>query len=162
MPAAMPASAPCGGGSRAHAALILVPALGCVVLAASACAPPPARPPAVREAYVRYCASCHGENGGGDGPLAVELRTRPTDLTRLAARPGGFDDVEIMKAIDGRRHVAAHGPREMPVWGAVFRDSVEAADGRYAGYTALLTARALTDFLRSIQADATPTPDPQP
>lgn len=32
-------------------------------------------------AYERYCASCHGTTGKGDGPQAKRLRSRPTDLT---------------------------------------------------------------------------------
>ena len=41
----------------------------------------------------------------------------------------------------------------MPVWGAVFRDELEAESKRYRGYTALLKARSLVDYLRTIQED---------
>jgi hypothetical protein len=54
-----------------------------------------------------------------------------------------------MGFIDGRRVVEEHGPREMPVWGTVFKD--EARPAKYPAYTSLLHARALTDYLRSIQ-----------
>lgn len=33
-------------------------------------------------AYMRYCRSCHGQHGGGDGPYASSLTPRPADLTR--------------------------------------------------------------------------------
>lgn len=33
--------------------------------------------------YQTHCAACHGEHGGGDGPLATGMRPTPTDLTRL-------------------------------------------------------------------------------
>jgi hypothetical protein len=56
-----------------------------------------------------------------------------------------------MSIIDGKRAVAEHGPREMPVWGAVFEDELRGE--HYASYTALLHSRALCDYLRSIQQD---------
>ena len=100
--------------------------------------------------YLRYCASCHGKDGKGNGPVAGTLRQLPSDLTTLKQRAGGgFDDASIMAIIDGRRSVAAHGPREMPVWGAIFE--AELKDQPYPGYTGLLQSRTLTDYLRSIQ-----------
>jgi hypothetical protein len=49
------------------------------------------------------------------------LRTPPADLTRIAQRRGGhFPDADIAAQIDGRAMVAAHGSREMPVWGQRF------------------------------------------
>jgi len=103
-----------------------------------------------RDLYLRYCTSCHGENGKGQGPVASSLRIAPADLTQIAKRAGGhFDEATVLAAIDGRRTVAAHGPREMPVWGAVFGDELE---GRaYPEYVNLLQSRALMDYLRSLQ-----------
>ena len=73
-----------------------------------------------RELFVRYCASCHGSSGAGDGPVAPSLATKPADLTGIAERAGGdFDAQAVMATIDGRKEVAAHGSREMPVWGSV-------------------------------------------
>jgi mono/diheme cytochrome c family protein len=64
--------------------------------------------------YLNSCAVCHGTTGKGDGLLARELTKAPSDLTHL-------DKVSIFpllySIIDGRRTVASHGPREMPVWG---------------------------------------------
>lgn len=102
--------------------------------------------------YLRHCASCHGESGQGDGPVAASLRRPPTDLTRIAERAGGrFDEARVMQVIDGRQIVSGHGPREMPVWGAVFAE--ELGDQRHAAYTALLHGRALTDYVRSLQRE---------
>ena len=71
--------------------------------------------------YKRFCAVCHGAAGAGDGQLASELRTQPTDLTRLSARNGGtFPFDKVARAIDGRATTRAHGPADMPVWGEVF------------------------------------------
>jgi cytochrome c oxidase cbb3-type subunit I/II len=36
--------------------------------------------PGGRELWARHCASCHGDEGRGDGPAASWLRPRPTDL----------------------------------------------------------------------------------
>ena len=36
-----------------------------------------------------YCASCHGTDAKGDGPMAKSLKVKPADLTRIAARNGG-------------------------------------------------------------------------
>ena len=70
------------------------------------------------ESFRQYCASCHGADGRGNGPAAAALRVRPADLTRIAARRGGvFPDAEIATYIDGRFELAAHGTRDMPVWG---------------------------------------------
>ena len=69
-----------------------------------------------------YCASCHGTNGKGDGPAAPALRHAPPDLTLLAHRNGGKFPRDRVKAIIAgqEQSVAAHGSREMPVWGPVF------------------------------------------
>ena len=33
-----------------------------------------------QEVYVKECASCHGDNGKGDGKAAVDLNPKPRDL----------------------------------------------------------------------------------
>ena len=78
-----------------------------------------------RQYFVRYCSACHGIEGRGDGPAAPALRTPPADLTRIAQRRGGhFPVAEIAAYIDGRTWIAAHGQREMPVWGERFGEMV--------------------------------------
>lgn len=99
--------------------------------------------------YRAYCASCHGESGRGDGPVALALRTPPTDLTRLTQRNGDvFPADRVAERIDGRSHVAAHGPSEMPVWGDPLSSSFPAKG------EAALNARvaALVEHLRTLQA----------
>ncbi len=56
-----------------------------------------------------------------------------------------------MRVIDGRREVAAHGDRDMPVWGAVFEE--EGRDEPYPAYQSLLKSRFLVDYLRTIQVE---------
>jgi hypothetical protein len=83
--------------------------------------------------------------GSGDGPTADALTPRPTDLT------GGTADVpELMRAIDGRRTIRAHGSAAMPVWGAVFEQA--ALDEPHARRTALLHVQALAEHTRTLQA----------
>ncbi len=103
--------------------------------------------------YQRHCASCHGAEGRGDGPVAASLRQPPADLTRLAEAAGGrFDETAVMMAIDGRRAVAQHGPREMPVWGAIFQ--AEHVGEPLGVYGPARDARALADHLRTLQREA--------
>jgi mono/diheme cytochrome c family protein len=72
--------------------------------------------------YLRYCASCHGREGRGDGSVAPALGERPTDLTQIAAVNGGdFPFVAVAEAIDGTRSPRAHGVSEMPIWPETFR-----------------------------------------
>jgi mono/diheme cytochrome c family protein len=71
-----------------------------------------------RELYEQLCASCHGVNGRGDGPVARSLTVEVPDLTRFAMRRGGsFDRALVERVIDGRQVIGAHGSRSMPVWG---------------------------------------------
>ena len=68
--------------------------------------------------YRQYCASCHGLDGRGDTPLGKLFQREPPDLTRIAARRGiWYPEALVQEIIDGR--YAAHGSREMPVWGAI-------------------------------------------
>src|ERR1019366_1565146 len=65
------------------------------------------------------CATCHGTDGKGKGPLSEQLRVAPADLTVLAKKNNGVFPVSaIYEVIDGRKEIAAHGTRDMPVWGA--------------------------------------------
>jgi mono/diheme cytochrome c family protein len=68
--------------------------------------------------FVRYCASCHGTEGAGDGPLAKELSKPPANLRMLGDKYGlPLPAARIARFIDGRDAVRAHGTRDMPVWG---------------------------------------------
>jgi mono/diheme cytochrome c family protein len=100
--------------------------------------------------FLRLCASCHGASARGDGPAASGLKVPPADLTRIAARRGGsFPASEVTAFIDGRRNVAAHGSREMPVWGLILAQPIhEHASGEEVLRGRLLV---LVEYLRSIQ-----------
>jgi len=74
-----------------------------------------------RQLYLEYCASCHGLTGEGDGPVAPALNMPPANLRRLSERFGNpLPEDQVARFIDGRAEVKAHGPRDMPVWGARF------------------------------------------
>jgi mono/diheme cytochrome c family protein len=72
--------------------------------------------------YQIYCASCHGEDAKGHGPMAVWLKVPPSDLTRIAVRNGGeFPLARVDRIISGEAAVlSGHGTRVMPIWGPVF------------------------------------------
>jgi mono/diheme cytochrome c family protein len=69
--------------------------------------------------YQSMCAVCHGADGKGNGPVSGELKVAPADLTVLAKKNNGVFPVNaVYDTIDGRKLIAAHGTREMPIWGA--------------------------------------------
>ena len=107
-------------------------------------------PQEARATYVRACASCHGVDGRGDGPMAPCLREPPTDLTALRARYGGaFPRDRVIAVIAGEVPVPSHGTREMPVWSQRFgADSgAEAAASLYARRR----LEMLADYIASLQ-----------
>jgi mono/diheme cytochrome c family protein len=114
-----------------------------------------ARPDAGQREYQANCSNCHGKDGKGAGPFVEWLRKSPPDLTRLAASNGGVFPIDrVFESIEGSG-VTAHGGRDMPIWGQVYR--IEAAE--YWGempYNAEAAVRArvlsLIDYLYRIQA----------
>jgi mono/diheme cytochrome c family protein len=71
--------------------------------------------------FLLNCASCHGPQANGDGPIAANMQVKPPDLTRIAARNGGkFSEEMVSRVIDGRNPVKNHGGQGMPVWGDAF------------------------------------------
>jgi mono/diheme cytochrome c family protein len=72
--------------------------------------------------YRAYCASCHGENAKGNGPMAPWLKVHPADLTRIAARNHGvFPLSRVERIISGEVKLpSGHGTQLMPVWGPIF------------------------------------------
>ncbi len=72
--------------------------------------------------YNTYCASCHGEDAKGKGPMAAWLKVQPADLTHISARNGGKFPLErVDRIISGDEALpSGHGSRAMPVWGPVF------------------------------------------
>jgi mono/diheme cytochrome c family protein len=70
--------------------------------------------------YVNYCASCHGVNGKGAGPVAPALKTQPADLTVLSkTNAGRFPAIHVISVLQFGAAAPAHGSAEMPVWGPI-------------------------------------------
>lgn len=99
--------------------------------------------------YERHCATCHGLSGEGRGPMAGVLVIQPTDLTTLAARAGGaFPVLRVIRRIDGRDPLVAHGS-PMPVYGDFFEGddtTLETVSGQR-----VMTSRAIADLVRFLQ-----------
>jgi mono/diheme cytochrome c family protein len=77
-----------------------------------------------RDLYEFYCATCHGRDGKGHGPVAAALNVLPADLTFIARRSGGRFPTALVEEYvtnGGDVLIAAHGTTDMPVWGPVFR-----------------------------------------
>ena len=71
--------------------------------------------------FMTFCASCHGVNGRGNGPMVRELTKQPADLTKLTKQPAEiFPRGDIKKIVDGRTMPRSHGTAQMPVWGQRF------------------------------------------
>ena len=103
-------------------------------------------PASGKEMFNEYCAVCPGTAGKGDGPAATALKKAPADLTQLAAKNSGkFPDVRVMRYIGGEDTVAAHGTRDMPMWGEVFHSM-----NRDSGVTQLRISN-LTDYVKGLQ-----------
>ena len=96
-----------------------------------------------------YCGSCHGVDGRGHGPVATSLRTPPPDLTTLTRRHGAAfprATVELYLTGDEPQSVVAHGTKDMPVWGPIFR-ALDPDDA-----TRKVRLANIVDYMQSIQA----------
>ena len=97
--------------------------------------------------YKEYCASCHGADGKGDGPAAPALKVPVTNLTTLAVKnSGAFPAAHVAALIQGDATTAAHGSKDMPVWGPIFHSM-----GGHSQAQVQLRVRNLTNYLESIQ-----------
>jgi mono/diheme cytochrome c family protein len=139
---------------------VLVALVGLALTAGAAGAQTPkpaAQPPKIEKApisqtkandaatmFSTYCAVCHGKDGTGNGPAAKALTKVPADLTKLSARNNGtFPGVKVRRYIEGQDEVAAHGTRDMPMWGDLFRSLNRD--------TAQIRVEALAEYLQAMQ-----------
>ncbi|PCD76542.1 c-type cytochrome [Pseudothioclava arenosa] len=103
--------------------------------------------------FTQYCASCHGTDAKGGGPMAEYLTVAPADLTTLSAHnDGAFPMLRVIHTIDGRTGVRAHGG-PMPVFGDLFM--AETDDGVERSYNEALETRgrvlSLATYLEALQ-----------
>jgi mono/diheme cytochrome c family protein len=72
--------------------------------------------------YQRFCVSCHGRAGKGDGPLSHDLRVAVPKLTDMATRNAGkYPYDRVTRIVTTAEIVRGHGTVEMPAWGDAFR-----------------------------------------
>lgn len=141
-------------GARLLAALVAASLAGACGTGASR--PFPAAPGGMsgteqRDAFLRLCASCHGREGRGDGPVAGDLRVAPPDLALLAVRHGGtFPRDRVRDTLTGVRRVRGHGPPDMPVWAERLSTSESPAAVAVAFDRARLVT-GLVDHIESLQ-----------
>lgn len=110
----------------------------------------PANTAAGEALFLRHCATCHGIDANGMGPMAPVLLIQPTDLTRLAARNAGvFPTERVVKRIDGRDPLVSHGS-PMPVFGDFF-EGRDAAIKTPAGQP-ILTSQPVVDLVTWIES----------
>ena len=107
--------------------------------------------------YQTYCATCHGVDLCGGGPMAPTLILQPPDLTGLAARNDGvFPTTRVAMRIDGREPLVSHGS-PMPVYGDYFEGNDTAI--KIETSQPMMTSRPVADliaFLEGIQAEWLP------
>jgi len=105
--------------------------------------------------YMNSCASCHGVDGKGAGPVASVLSIKiPKPLTGMsAANDGEFPMLKVIQIIDGRTGVRGHGTAaSMPVWGAVYKSPLVGEIGAYGTEIAVRgRILSLALYLESIQ-----------
>jgi mono/diheme cytochrome c family protein len=100
-----------------------------------------------KQMFEAYCATCHGKDGKGDGPVAPVLKIRPADLTILARQnEGKFPSIRVAKAITGEAGISAHGSREMPIWGPIFMSMSHQHES-----VVHLRVANLTEYIKSLQ-----------
>jgi hypothetical protein len=91
--------------------------------------------------------------------MARALKTSPPDLRYLGDRYGmPLPTGTIARFIDGRQYVAAHGPRDMPVWGRRFYDIWVAQQSNERDLQVQI--REIVQYLNAIQQHQAPSEDP--
>ena len=99
------------------------------------------------ELYKQHCVVCHGTDLKGNGPFPPPYRV-PPDLTTLSIRHGGkFPEAYVSSVLRNGVALPAHGPAEMPVWGAEFE-----ATNRLDKTQVESRIRNLTSYIKSRQA----------
>ncbi len=105
--------------------------------------------------YNQYCSTCHGADGGGEGPLTEIMLEKPSDLRLLAANnpaeEGVFPMLRVIHVIDGRTGLRAHGG-SMPTYGALFMaETIDEMEDMGAVLETRGRVLSLAMYLESIQ-----------
>jgi mono/diheme cytochrome c family protein len=103
-----------------------------------------------QEIFQQYCATCHGVEARGDGPMAPNLVRKPTNLRNLASlNEGTFPVARVVMRIDGRDPLVAHGSM-MPVYGHLF-DGEDTPLKAETGQP-IMTNRAIVELVQYLTA----------
>lgn len=104
--------------------------------------------------FAEACATCHGTDAKGDGPMAKVMAVQPADLTQISLmNDGNFPTARIIRIVDGTTLLTAHGS-PMPLFGMLFRGPSETfvdADGNE-----FIASRAIGNvvaWIETIQAE---------
>ncbi|MHA6262735.1 c-type cytochrome [Arenibacterium sp. CAU 1754] len=102
------------------------------------------------EVFRLHCATCHGIEATGQGPMAGVMVIKPADLTTLTERNDGvFPTENVVMRIDGRDPLQSHGS-PMPVYGFFFEGkdaSLKAPNGQ-----PILTSQPIVDLVAYLQS----------
>ena len=108
-----------------------------------------------RALYQTHCASCHGADANGQGPLAPALVLQPIDLTALTSRnEGAFPLERVLRRIDGTDPLVSHGS-PMPVYGPYFEGVANTPMKLPSGQPVMVPEPMadLVGYLMSVQSD---------
>jgi mono/diheme cytochrome c family protein len=109
--------------------------------------PNPTSPTSGKEMFNEYCAVCHGQDAKGGGPAATAMKKKPTDLTQLSSHNNNkFPDARVARYIEGDDKLDAHGSRDMPMWGDVFKSMSGSED------ITRMRVSNLTAYIKAMQA----------
>ena len=121
-------------------------ALSVLIVLGAAC-PVLAADPDGAAVFAEACAACHGPEARGGGPVP--------DLTLFAARNDGvFDRGRVIRLVDGREGLSAHGG-PMPMFGGLLTGAAVTAlgaDGTPVDTSAPILA--LVEWLETQQREA--------
>ena len=100
--------------------------------------------------FERHCATCHGLDAKGTGPMAGVLLVPPADLTALAkGNDGAFPVLRVVRRIDGRDPLVSHGS-PMPVYGHFFEGRDQAL--KLPSGQPIMTSEPIVDLLAYLQS----------
>lgn len=103
--------------------------------------------------FAQHCATCHGADARGNGPMGPVLMLQPSDLTQLTNKAGGIYPISLLIAkLDGRDPLLSHGS-PMPIFGPFFEGKGVVMRGEDG--VLIMTSQPIIDlveYLQSMQA----------
>lgn len=101
-----------------------------------------------KEMFAHYCTPCHGADGKGRGPVVIEQKVPPVDLTVLSQKNHGkFPEKHVNHVLQYGADIPSHTSVEMPVWGPIL-GKINQKDPK----DRMLRVSSLSQYLETIQA----------